>query len=99
MDFLKSMADRGPSGLRAQSGRMRVDLGEHRERGLHRRSVPAPIPTGGRFRRSAPRSTAPLQANTIAMGKVRQDPSDFPHQVRGPGIRPPTRTATSNTRT
>ena len=53
------------------------DLGKHRERRTPPRSVPAPIPTGARSRPSAPKSIARSRRNTIAMGKVRQDPTDF----------------------
>jgi flagellar basal-body rod protein FlgC len=75
MDFLKSMAI-AASGLRAQTGRMRVisenianaDSTAHRPGAdPYRRKIPT-------FRSEMDRA---LEANTIAMGKVRQDPTDF----------------------
>jgi flagellar basal-body rod protein FlgC len=75
MDFLKSMAI-AASGLRAQSSRMRVisenianaDSTAQRQGGdPYRRKIPT-------FRSEVDRA---LDANTVAMGKVRMDPTDF----------------------
>jgi flagellar basal-body rod protein FlgC len=75
MDFLKTMAI-AASGLRAQTGRMRVisenianaDSTAQRAGGSpYRRKIPT-------FRAEVDRA---LEANTVAMGKVRLDPTDF----------------------
>ena len=75
MDFLKSIAI-AASGLRAQAGRMRVisenianadSTAKSAGTDPYRRKIPT-------FRSEIDRA---LEANTIAMGKVRQDPSDF----------------------
>ena len=75
MDFLKTMAI-AASGLRAQSGRMRVisenianadSTPQRPGANPYRRKIPT-------FRSEVDRA---LEVNTIAMGKVRQDPSDF----------------------
>jgi flagellar basal-body rod protein FlgC len=75
MDFLKTMAI-AASGLRAQTGRMRVisenianaDSTAQRAGGNpYRRKIPT-------FRSEVDRA---LEANTVAMGKVRLDPTDF----------------------
>ena len=75
MDFLKSMAI-AASGLRAQSGRMRV-ISEN----IANADSTAQRPGANPYRRKIPtfRSEVDraLEANTIAMGKVRQDSSDF----------------------
>ncbi len=75
MDFLKSLSI-AASGLRAQSGRMRViaenianadSTAQRAGANPYRRKIPT-------FRSEVDRA---LDAQTIAMGKVRQDPSDF----------------------
>src|SRR6201990_391081 len=75
MDFLKSMAI-AASGLRGQSGRMRgvsenianADSTAQRAGGNpYRRKIPT-------FRSEMDRA---LEAQTVAMGRVRQDPTDF----------------------
>ena len=75
MDFLKSMAI-AASGLKAQSGRMRViaenianadSTAQRPGADPYRRKIPT-------FRSEVDRS---LQAQTIAMGKVRTDQTDF----------------------
>src|SRR5262245_59926201 len=75
MDFLKSMAI-AASGLKAQTGRMRV-ISEN----IANSESTAQRPGGNPYRRKIPtfRSEADraLDANTIAMGRVRQDPSEF----------------------
>ena len=75
MDFLKSLTI-AASGLRAQSGRMRV-ISEN----IANADSTAQRPGASPYRRKIPtfRSEVDraLEANTIAMGKVRQDPSDF----------------------
>jgi flagellar basal-body rod protein FlgC len=75
MDFLKSMAI-AASGLRAQSGRMRV-ISEN----IANAESTAQRPGANPYRRKIPtfRSEVDraLEANVIGMGKVRQDPSDF----------------------
>ena len=76
MDFLKSMAI-AASGLRAQSGRMRVISENIANAEFDRAARRAAIRTGARSRPSAPRWTARSRRKTIAMGKVRQDPTDF----------------------
>jgi len=73
-DFLRSIGI-ATSGLRAQAGRMRVisenianaDSTAQPGSDPFRRRIPT-------FRSEVDRA---LEANTIAMGKVRQDPSDF----------------------
>ena len=96
MDFLKSMAI-AASGLRAQAGRMRV-IAEN----IANADSTAQRPGGDPYRRKIPtfRSEVDraLEANTVTMGKVRPDPTDFRTKYE-PGIRPRTRTATSNIRT
>ena len=75
MDFLKSMAI-AASGLRAQSGRMRV-LSEN----IANAESTAQRTGGNPYRRKIPTFHSEvdraLDANVLAMGKVRQDPSDF----------------------
>jgi flagellar basal-body rod protein FlgC len=75
MDFLKSMQI-AASGLRAQTGRMQViaenvanaDSTAQRAGGdPYRRKIPT-------FRSEVDRA---LEANTVTLGKVRQDPTDF----------------------
>ncbi len=75
MDFLKSMAI-AASGLKAQSGRMRViaenianaDSTAQRAGGSpYRRKIPT-------FRSEMDRA---LEAQTVTMGRVRNDPTDF----------------------
>ena len=75
MDFLKSMAI-AASGLRAQSGRMRV-IAEN----IANAESTAQRPGANPYRRKIPTFTTEmdraLDAQTIAMGKVRTDQSDF----------------------
>ena len=75
MDFLKSMAI-AASGLRAQSGRMRV-IAEN----IANAESTAQRPGTNPYRRRIPTFRSEidraLDAQTIAMGKVRTDPSDF----------------------
>jgi flagellar basal-body rod protein FlgC len=75
MDFLKSMAI-AASGLRAQTGRMRV-ISEN----IANADSTAQTPGGNPYRRKIPTFRSEmdrtLEANTIAMGKVRPDPTDF----------------------
>ena len=75
MDFLKSLTI-AASGLRAQSGRMRV-IAEN----IANADSTAQRPGANPYRRKIPtfRSEVDraLEANTIAMGRVRQDPTDF----------------------
>ena len=75
MDFLKSMAI-AASGLRAQSGRMRVIA----EKIANAEST-AQRPGANPYRRKIPtfktEMDRALDAQTIAMGKVRTDQSDF----------------------
>jgi flagellar basal-body rod protein FlgC len=75
MDFLKSMQI-AASGLRAQTGRMQV-IAEN----VANADSTAQRPGGDPYRRKIPtfRSEVDraLEANTVAMGKVRQDPTDF----------------------
>jgi flagellar basal-body rod protein FlgC len=75
MDFLKSMAI-AASGLRAQTGRMRV-ISEN----IANADSTAQRPGADPYRRKIPTFRSEmdraLEANTIAMGKVRQDPTDF----------------------
>ena len=75
MDFLKSISI-AASGLRAQAGRMRVisenianadSTAQGAGSDPYRRKIPT-------FRSEVDRA---LEANTIAMGRVRQDPTDF----------------------
>ena len=96
MDFLKSIAI-AASGLRAQSGRMRViaenianaDSTAQRAGGNpYRRKIPT-------FRSEVDRA---LEAQHVAMGKVRNDPTDFRSKYE-PGHPSADRTATSNIRT
>ena len=75
MDFLKSMAI-AASGLRAQSGRMRV-LSEN----IANAESTAQRAGGNPYRRKIPTFHSEvdraLDANVLAMGKIRTDPSDF----------------------
>jgi flagellar basal-body rod protein FlgC len=75
MDFFKSIGI-AASGLRAQSGRMRV-IAEN----IANADSTAQRPGANPYRRKIPtfRSEVDraLDAQTIAMGRVRQDPSDF----------------------
>ena len=75
MDFLKSMQI-AASGLRAQTGRMQV-IAEN----VANADSTAQRPGGDPYRRKIPtfRSEVDraLEANTVTMGKVRQDPTDF----------------------
>ena len=75
MDFLKSMAI-AASGLKAQSGRMRV-IAEN----IANAESTAQRPGANPYRRKIPTFKAEmdraLDAQTIAMGKVRTDQSDF----------------------
>jgi len=75
MDFLKSMAI-ATSGLKAQSGRMRV-LSEN----IANADSTAQLPGGNPYRRKIPTFRTEvdraLDAQTVSLGRVRQDPSDF----------------------
>ncbi len=75
MDFLKSMAI-AASGLRAQVGRMRV-ISEN----IANANSTAQRPGADPYRRKVPTFRSEidraLEANTIAMGRVRSDPSAF----------------------
>src|ERR1044072_7651226 len=75
MDFLKSLTI-AASGLRAQSGRMRV-ISEN----IANADSTAQSPGANPYRRKIPTFRSEmdraLEAKSIAMGKVRQDPSDF----------------------
>ena len=75
MDFLKSMAI-AASGLRAQSGRMRV-ISEN----IANAESTAQRPGANPYRRKIPTFRTEvdraLQASVLGMGKVHQDPSDF----------------------
>jgi len=75
VDFLKSMAI-AASGLRAQSGRMRV-LSEN----IANSDSTAQRAGGNPYRRKIPTFHSEvdraLDANVLAMGKVRLDPTDF----------------------
>jgi flagellar basal-body rod protein FlgC len=75
MDLLKSMVI-AASGLRAQTGRMRV-ISEN----IANADSTAQRPGGDPYRRKIPTFRSEmdraLDANTIAMGKVRPDPTDF----------------------
>ena len=75
MDFLKSIAI-AASGLRAQAGRMRV-ISEN----IANADSTAPGPGQDPFRRKIATFRAEmdraLDARTVALGRVRTDPSDF----------------------
>ena len=75
MDFLKTMAI-AASGLRAQTGRMRV-ISEN----IANADSTAQRPGGDPYRRKIPTFRSEmdrtLDAHTIAMGRVRADPTDF----------------------
>jgi flagellar basal-body rod protein FlgC len=75
MDFLKSMQI-AASGLRAQTGRMQV-IAEN----VANADSTAQRPGGDPYRRKIPtfRSEVDraLEANTVTMGKIRPDPTDF----------------------
>ena len=75
MDFLKSMAI-AASGLKAQSGRMRV-IAEN----IANAESTAQRPGANPYRRKIPTFKSEmdraLEAQTVAMGRVRTDPSDF----------------------
>ena len=75
MDFLKSMAI-AASGLKAQSGRMRV-IAEN----IANAESTAQRPGADPYRRKIPTFKSEmdrtLEAQTIAMGKVRSDQTDF----------------------
>ena len=75
MDFLKSMAI-AASGLKAQSGRMRV-IAEN----IANAESTAQRPGANPYRRKIPTFKSEmdraLEAQTVAMGKVRPDPTDF----------------------
>jgi flagellar basal-body rod protein FlgC len=75
MDFVKSMAI-AASGLRAQAGRMRV-ISEN----IANSDSTAQTAGGDPYRRKIPTFTSQLDreldARVVAIGPVRQDPSDF----------------------
>src|SRR3954467_15899015 len=75
MDFLKSMQI-AASGLRAQTGGMQV-IAEN----VANADSTAQRPGGDPYRRKIPTFRSEmdraLEANTVTMGKVRQDPTDF----------------------
>jgi flagellar basal-body rod protein FlgC len=75
MDFLKSMGI-AASGLRAQAGRMRV-ISEN----IANADSTAPRPGAEPYRRKIPtfkvEMDRALDAQTVAMGPVRTDPSEF----------------------
>jgi flagellar basal-body rod protein FlgC len=75
MDFVKSMAI-AASGLRAQAGRMRV-ISEN----IANSDSTAQTAGGDPYRRKVPTFTSQLDreldARVVAIGPVRQDPSDF----------------------
>jgi flagellar basal-body rod protein FlgC len=75
MDFLKSLAI-AASGLKAQSGRMRV-ISEN----IANAESTAPRPGANPYRRKIAtfrtEMDRTLEAQTVAMGRVRQDPTDF----------------------
>ena len=75
MDFLKSMAI-AASGLRAQTGRMRV-ISEN----IANADSTAQRPGGDPYRRKIPTFRSEidraLDANVVGMGRVRADPTDF----------------------
>jgi flagellar basal-body rod protein FlgC len=91
VDFLKSIAI-AASGLRAQAGRMRV-ISEN----VANADSTAPRPGVDPYRRKIPTFRAEmdraLDAQTVAMGRIRTDQSDFRTKYE-PAIRPPTPTAT-----
>jgi flagellar basal-body rod protein FlgC len=74
-DFARSMSI-ATSGLRAQAGRMRV-ISEN----IANSESTAQRPGGNPYRRKIPTFRAEmdrtLEAQTITMGRVRQDPTDF----------------------
>jgi flagellar basal-body rod protein FlgC len=76
MDFLKSLVT-AASGLRAQSGRMRV-ISEN----IANADSTAKVAGGDPYRRRIPTFEAELNrdmdANVVKLGKVRPDLSDFP---------------------
>ena len=75
MDFLKSMQI-AASGLRAQTGRMQV-IAEN----VANADSTAQRPGGDPYRRKIPTFRSEmdraLEANTVTLGKTRQDPTDF----------------------
>ncbi len=75
MDFLKSMQI-AASGLRAQTGRMQV-IAEN----VANADSTAQRPGGDPYRRKIPTFRSEmdraLEANTVTMGKIRPDPTDF----------------------
>jgi flagellar basal-body rod protein FlgC len=75
MDFLKSLSI-AASGLRAQAGRMRV-IAEN----VANADSTAQTPGGDPYRRKVPTFRSEmdraLDANVVAMGPVRTDPTDF----------------------
>ena len=75
MDFLKSMAI-AASGLKAQSGRMRV-IAEN----IANAESTAQRPGGDPYRRKIPTFRSEMdrafEAQTVALGRVRTDPSEF----------------------
>ena len=75
MDFLKSMQI-AASGLRAQTGRMQV-VAEN----VANADSTAQRPGGDPYRRKIPTFRSEmdraLEANTVTMGKIRPDPTDF----------------------
>ena len=75
MDFLKSIAI-AASGLRAQAGRMRV-ISEN----IANADSTAPAPGGNPYRRKIPTFRSEidraLDAQVVALGRVRTDTSDF----------------------
>jgi flagellar basal-body rod protein FlgC len=75
VDFLKSMAI-AASGLKAQSGRMRV-IAEN----IANADSTAQRPGANPYRRKIPTFRSEmdraLEAQTVGMGRVRQDPSEF----------------------
>ena len=75
MDFLKSIAI-AASGLRAQAGRMRV-ISEN----IANADSTAPRPGAEPYRRKVPTFRAEvdrtLEAQVVALGRVRTDPSEF----------------------
>ncbi len=75
MDFLKSLSI-AASGLRAQAGRMRV-IAEN----VANADSTAQTPGGDPYRRKIPTFRSEmdrtLDANVVAMGPVRTDPTDF----------------------
>jgi flagellar basal-body rod protein FlgC len=75
MDFIRSIAI-AASGLRAQAGRIRV-ISEN----IANSDSVAQTPGGNPYRRRVPTFTSQLdrqlEARVVAMGPVRNDPSDF----------------------